>query len=175
MRKKDPTGKAAKRPDGARAGTPALVCLDAAGIAHTVHPYSHDPASGLGYGMEAAQVLGVAPERVFKTLITSVDGTLTVALVPVTGQLDLKALAHAVGAKKAVLADQADAERATGYVAGGISPLGQRQRLRTVIDATADDHPTVFVSGGRRGLDVELAPADLVRLTGAVLAPVARP
>jgi Cys-tRNA(Pro)/Cys-tRNA(Cys) deacylase len=175
VRKKEPTGTPSQRKDGARAGTPALVCLDAAGIVHTVHPYHHDPASGLGYGLEAAQVLGVAPERVFKTLVTSVDGTLTVAVVPVTGQLDLKALAHAVGAKRAVLAAQADAERATGYVAGGISPLGQRQRLSTVIDATVDDHATVFVSGGRRGLDVELAPADLVRLTGAVVAPVARP
>ena len=106
--------------------------------------------------------------------MTSIDGTLTVGVVPVTGQLDLKALAHAVGGKRATMAEGADAERATGYVVGGISPLGQRQRLRTVVDASALEHATVFVSGGRRGLDVELAPADLVRLTGAVLAPVAR-
>lgn len=165
--------KKAKHSPGA-GGTPALVALDAAGIAHTVHPYDHDPASGLGYGLEAAEVLGVDPERVFKTLVTAVDGTLTVAVVPVTGQLDLKALAHAVGGKKATMAEHAAAERATGYVVGGISPLGQRQTLRTVIDATAGAHPTVFVSGGRRGLDVELAPADLVRLTGGVVAPIAR-
>ena len=156
-------------------GTPALVALDVAGVAHAVHPYEHDPASGLGYGLEAAQVLGVDPERVFKTLVTAVDGGLTVAVVPVTGQLDLKALAHAVGGKKAAMAEHAAAERATGYVVGGISPLGQRQRLRTVVDASAARHPTVFVSGGRRGLDVELAPDDLVRLTGAVVAPIARP
>lgn len=158
----------------AAGGTPALVALDTAGVAHAVHPYAHDPASGLGYGLEAAEVLSVDPARVFKTLVTSVDGSLTVAVVPVTGQLDLKALAHAVGGKKAAMAEQASAERATGYVAGGISPLGQRQRLRTVVDASACGHATVFVSGGRRGLDVELAPADLVRLTGAVVAPIAR-
>ena len=119
-------------------------------------------------------MLGIDPRRVFKTLITRIDGALAVAVVPVTGQLDLKALAHAVGGKKAVMAEPAAAERATGYVVGGISPLGQRQRLPTVIDASAQDHATVFVSGGRRGLDVELAPDDLVRLTGAVVAPVGR-
>lgn len=165
------TKKAAKHSPG---GTPALVALDAARVAHTVHPYERDPASGLGYGLEAAEVLGVEPGRVFKTLVTSVDGALTVAVVPVAGQLDLKALAHAVGGKKATMAEHAAAERATGYVLGGISPLGQRQRLRTVVDATAQDHATVFVSGGRRGLDVELAPADLVRLTSAVVASIAR-
>jgi len=163
--------KAAKHSPG---GTPALVALEAAGVAHTVHPYEHDPASGLGYGLEAAEVLGVDPGRVFKTLVTSVDGALTVAIVPVTGQLDLKALAHAVGGKKAALAEHSAAERATGYVVGGISPLGQRQRLRMVVDATSLGYPTVFVSGGRRGLDVELSPGDLVRLTGAVVAPIAR-
>jgi len=155
-------------------GTPALVALDAAVVAHTAHAYSHDPTSGLGYGIEAAQVLGLDPERVFKTLVTSIDGTLTVAVVPVTGHLDLKALAHAVGGKKAAMAEHAAAERATGYVVGGISPLGQRQQLRTVVDATAQGHSTIFVSGGRRGLDVDLAPADLVRLTGAVAASIAR-
>lgn len=165
------TKKAAKHP---AAGTPALRSLDAAEVAHSVHLYEHDPASGLGYGIEAAQVLGIDPRRVFKTLVARVDGTLAVAVVPVTGQLDLKALAHAVGGKKAVMAEPAAAERATGYVVGGISPLGQRQRLPTVIDASAQDHATVFVSGGRRGLDVELAPDDLVRLTGAVVAPVGR-
>lgn len=139
-----------------------------------MHPYEHDPASGLSYGLEAAAVLGVAPERVLKTLVASVDGTLTVAVVPVAGQLDLKALAQAVGGKKAALADQPAAERATGYVVGGISPLGQRQRLRTVVDSSAHDHRTVFVSGGRRGLDVELSPADLIRLTDAMVAPIGR-
>ena len=157
------------------AGTPALVSLTTAGVEHTAHTYEHDPASDLGYGLEAAAALGVPPEQVFKTLMTTVDGTLTVAVVPVTGELDLKALAHAVDGKKANLADKHDAERATGYVVGGISPLGQRQRLRTVVDATAQGHETVFVSGGRRGLDVELAPVDLIRLTDAVVAPIARP
>lgn len=166
--------KAAKHPEVHQGGTPALVALAAAGVIHTVRPYTHDPTSGLGYGIEAALLLGVGPERVFKTLVAVVDGTLTIAVVPVTGQLDLKALAHAVSGKKATMAAQADAERATGYVVGGISPLGQRQRLRTVVDATAQGHATVFVSGGRRGLDVELAPVDLVRLTRAVVAPVAR-
>ena len=162
---------ATKKPSG---GTPALVALDAAGVAHTVHRYEHDPSSGLGYGLEAAAVLGIEPERVFKTLVTSIDGTLTVAVVPVDGHLDLKALAHAVGGKKAAMAEHAAAERATGYVVGGISPLGQRQALRTVVDAAATDHTTVFVSGGRRGLDVELAPVDLVRLTGATVAAISR-
>lgn len=162
---------ATKKPSS---GTPALMALDAAGVAHTVHRYEHDPSSGLGYGLEAAAVLGIEPARVFKTLVTSIDGTLTVAVVPVDGHLDLKALAHAVGGKKAAMAEHAAAERATGYVVGGISPLGQRHPLRTVVDATATGHPTVFVSGGRRGLDVELAPVDLVRLTGAVVAAISR-
>lgn len=154
-------------------GTPALVALAAAGVPHTAHTYAHDPASDLGYGLEAAQALGVDPEQVFKTLVADVEGTLTVAVVPVTVRLDLKALAQAVGAKRAVMAQPAAAERATGYVVGGISPLGQRTRLRTVVDETVWLFDTVLVSGGRRGLDVELAPDDLVRLTGAVVAAVA--
>jgi Cys-tRNA(Pro)/Cys-tRNA(Cys) deacylase len=158
----------------AHAGTPALVALETAGIAHTAHAYEHDPATDVGYGLEAAQVLGIPAEQVFKTLMASVDGVLTVAVVPVTGMLDLKALAHAVGGKRAVMADKADAERVTGYVVGGISPLGQRSAHPTVVDETAELFETVFVSGGRRGLDVELAPADLVRLTRAVVAPIAR-
>src|SRR5699024_10020976 len=124
----------------------------------------------LGYGLEAAQVLGVPPEQVFKTLMTTVDGTLTVAVVPVTGTLDLKALAHVLGGKKAAMADKHDAERATGYVVGGISPLGQKAPHPTVIDETVWLFDTVLVSGGRRGLDVELAPDDLVRLTAATVA-----
>jgi Cys-tRNA(Pro)/Cys-tRNA(Cys) deacylase len=159
---------------GSHAGTPALVALDAAGVPHTAHAYEHDPASDVGYGMEAAQVLGIPAEQVFKTLMAAVDGELTVAVVPVTGMLDLKALAHAVGGKRAVMADKADAERVTGYVLGGISPLGQRTAHPTVVDETAELFDTVFVSGGRRGLDVELAPADLIRLTGAVVAPISR-
>lgn len=155
-------------------GTPALVALAAAGVPHTAHPYEHDPASDVGYGLEAAQALGVPPEQVFKTLMTVVDGALTVAVVPVTGKLDLKALAHAVGGKKAVMAEKPAAERATGYVVGGISPLGQKHAYPTVVDETAELFDTVLVSGGRRGLDVELAPADLVRLTGAVVADIAK-
>jgi Cys-tRNA(Pro)/Cys-tRNA(Cys) deacylase len=139
-----------------------------------VHDYDHDPRSE-SYGEEAATALGIAPDRVFKTLLAEVDGVLTVAVVPVSGQLDLKALARAVGGRKASMADPKAAERATGYVVGGISPLGQRRKHPTVVDATALDHPTVFVSAGRRGLEVELAPADLVRLTAAVAAPIGRP
>lgn len=162
-------------PKATGAGTPALLALEQAGVAHTVHPYDHDPRTDLGYGLEAARVLGVPPEQVFKTLMADVDGTLAVAVVPVTGKLDLKALAAAVGGKRAVMADRTAAERATGYVVGGISPLGQRTASRTVVDETVELFDTVFVSAGRRGLDVELAPADLVRLTGAVVADIARP
>lgn len=168
----------ATKSSGAGAPTPAVALLTRAGVAHTLHPYPHDPgahARGLAYGMEAAQALGVDPQRVYKTLLAEVDGTLTVAIVPVAAQLDLKALAGAVGGKRAGLADPSTAERATGYVVGGISPLGQRRRLRTVLDATAGEHPTILVSAGRRGLDVELAPADLVELTGAVTAAIAAP
>ncbi|ASR54018.1 Cys-tRNA(Pro) deacylase [Cellulomonas sp. CW35] len=164
----------AKNVKHAPTGTPALVALAAAGVPHTAHPYEHDPASDVGYGLEAAQVLGVPPEQVFKTLMTVVDGTLTVAVVPVTGQLDLKALAAAAGGKKAAMAPKPDAERATGYVVGGISPLGQRQAHPTVVDETVWLFDTVFVSGGRRGLDVELAPDDLVRLTDATVADIAK-
>jgi Cys-tRNA(Pro)/Cys-tRNA(Cys) deacylase len=155
------------------AGTPATVALTAAGTPFTLHAYDHDPASP-SYGEEAAEALGVPADRVFKTLVADVDGELTVAVVPVAGQLDLKALAAAVGGKRAAMADPAAAERTTGYVRGGISPLGQRKRLRTVLDASASEHGTVCVSAGRRGLEVELAPADLAALTGAVLAPIGR-
>jgi Cys-tRNA(Pro)/Cys-tRNA(Cys) deacylase len=164
----------AKHGKHAPTGTPALVALTQAGVPHTAHPYEHDPASDLGYGLEAAHALGVPPEQVFKTLMTVVDGTLTVAVVPVTGQLDLKALAAAVGGKKAAMAPRGDAERATGYVVGGISPLGQRTAHPTVVDETVWLFDTVLVSGGRRGLDIELAPDDLVRLTSATVADVAR-
>lgn len=155
-------------------GTPALVALDRARVAHTVHAYEHDPSTDLGYGLEAAAAIGVPPAQVFKTLLALADGRLTVGVVPVDGRLDLKALARAVGAKKAEMADPAAAERATGYVVGGISPLGQKQRLRTVVDESALDHVTVYVSAGRRGLDVGLAPADLVALTDATTAALSR-
>ncbi|MFE3515692.1 Cys-tRNA(Pro) deacylase [Streptomyces sp. NPDC059166] len=154
-------------------GTPATVALSAAGTEFTVHAYEHDPASP-SYGEEAAEALGVSPDRVFKTLVAEVDGELVVAVVPVAGSLDLKALASAVGGKRAAMADPAAAERTTGYVRGGISPLGQRKRLRTVLDASAGSHATVCVSAGRRGLEVELSPADLAALTGASLAPIGR-
>jgi Cys-tRNA(Pro)/Cys-tRNA(Cys) deacylase len=152
-------------------GTPATVALTAAGVEHTAHAYPHDPRS-TSYGLEAAEALGLDPARVHKTLMASVDGALTVAIVPVSGQLDLKALARAVGGSKAVMADPADAQRATGYVVGGISPIGQRRPHPTVLDERALAWPTIFVSGGKRGLDLELAPADLVRITDAITAPI---
>ncbi|MEU3042737.1 Cys-tRNA(Pro) deacylase [Streptomyces diastaticus] len=155
-------------------GTPATVALEAAGAAYTTHAYAHDPAHP-SYGEEAAEALGVSPDRVFKTLLAEVDGRLTVAVVPVAGTLDLKALAAAAGGKRATMADPAAAERATGYVRGGISPLGQRRSLPTVLDTSATDHTTICVSAGRRGLEVELAPGTLAGLTGAVTARIARP
>ena len=152
--------------------TPATAAVQRAGIPHALHEYRHDPSAD-SYGLEAAEALGLDPARVFKTLIVSVDGRLTVAIVPANRHLSLKAMAAAAGGKKAAMADPAAAQRATGYVLGGISPLGQRSRLATVVDASAEDHPTIFVSAGRRGLQVELAPEDLVRLTGAIVAPIA--
>jgi Cys-tRNA(Pro)/Cys-tRNA(Cys) deacylase len=154
-------------------GTPATVALSKAGIAHTVHPYDHDPATK-SFGEEAAAALGVSPSRVFKTLLAMVDGKLVVAVVPVSGQLDLKALAEAVGGKRAAMAEVAVAERTTGYVVGGISPIGQRKALPTVVDTSALGHPTIYVSAGRRGLDVELAPSDLIAMTNATSAPIAK-
>lgn len=154
-------------------GTPATVALTRAGIAFTVHEYEHDPRAQ-SFGLEAAEALGLDPACVFKTLMTTVDGTLTVGIVPVSGQLDLKALARAVGGSRAAMADVAVAERATGYVAGGISPIGQKRAHPTVVDATALGFDVVYVSGGRRGLDLGLAPDDLVRATGARVAPISR-
>jgi len=155
-------------------GTPALRAAAQAGIEHRVHTYEHDPAAA-SYGLEAAGRLGVDPQRVFKTLVSTVDGVgLAVAVVPVASTLDLRSLARALGGKRAAMATAADAERATGYVVGGISPLGQRRRLPTVLDGSAGDFDTIFVSGGRRGLELELAPADLLALTGGRLAAVAR-
>ena len=157
----------------ATGGTPATVALTRAGIGFTLHEYDHDPRA-TSYGLEAADALGLDPARVLKTLMATVDGRLTVAVVPVAGQLDLKALARAVGGSRAAMAEKAAAERATGYVAGGISPVGQRRPHPTVVDTTALEHATVFVSAGRRGLDLEIAPADLVRITGAITDRVGR-
>jgi Cys-tRNA(Pro)/Cys-tRNA(Cys) deacylase len=153
--------------------TPAILAARRAKVPFEVHEYEHDPGAP-SYGREAAGKLGVDPARVFKTLVASVDGALVVALVPVEGSLDLKALASAVGGKRASMAEVTDAERATGYVAGGISPLGQRRSLRTVIDETALGFDRVFVSAGRRGLEIELSPGDLVRLSKASVAVIGR-
>ncbi|CAN5340745.1 Cys-tRNA(Pro) deacylase [soil metagenome] len=155
------------------AGTPATAALAAAGIPFTEHAYEHDPGN-TNYGLEAAEVLGVDPGQVFKTLLADVDGALAVAIVPVSGKLDLKAFAAALGGKKAEMADPRLAERRTGYVVGGISPIGQKNPHPTVLDETAELYDTVFVSGGRRGFDIELAPADLVRVTRATVADIAR-
>jgi Cys-tRNA(Pro)/Cys-tRNA(Cys) deacylase len=161
------------RPERAGGSTPAVRAAVAAGVPHEVVAYTADPAIG-SYGAAAAAALGVDEHVVFKTLVTDVDGALTVAVVPVAGSLDLKALAAAAGAKHAGLADPGAAERATGYVVGGISPLGQRRRLPTVVDASALDAEAIYVSAGRRGLQLRLAPGDLIRLTGATVAAIAR-
>ncbi|MDQ0735695.1 Cys-tRNA(Pro) deacylase [Arthrobacter agilis] len=160
-----------RRATGPRS-TPALAALTAAGIAFTARPYEHEQGVS-SYGLEAATALGVAPARVFKTLMASADGSLVAAVVPVTGTLDLKALAAALGRRRAAMADPAVAQRRTGYVLGGISPLGQRHPSPVVVDRSALDHPTVFVSGGQRGLDIELAPGDLIAATQALIAPIA--
>jgi Cys-tRNA(Pro)/Cys-tRNA(Cys) deacylase len=149
-------------------GTPAIAAATRAGVAFTVHEFRHDPRAE-SYGLEAVEKLGLEAARVFKTLLADVDGALTVAVVPVEAQLDLRALG-----KRAQMAEAAAAERATGYVAGGISPLGQRRTLPTVVDVSALDHETIHVSAGRRGREVERAPPDLVELTGARVAPIAR-
>ena len=160
-------------------GTPATVALTRAGIGFTLHTYVHDPRAQ-SYGLEAAEALGLDPARVFKTLMASVESgsgpraTLVAGVVPVSGQLDLKALARAVGGGRASMADVAVAERASGYVAGGISPVGQKRSHPTVVDESALGFPTVFVSAGRRGLDLEIAPRDLVTATSAVVAAIGR-
>ncbi|ROP66850.1 Cys-tRNA(Pro) deacylase [Curtobacterium sp. PhB115] len=153
--------------------TPATVALERAGVPYTPHVYDHHE-SATNFGEEAAAALGLREEQVFKTLVVSVDGSLAVAIVPVANRLDLKAIAAAVGGKKATLADPALAEKRTGYVVGGISPVGQKSRIRTVLDDSALTYTTIFVSGGRRGFDIELAPADLARVTEATSAPIAR-
>ncbi|MBV9313590.1 MAG: Cys-tRNA(Pro) deacylase [Pseudonocardia sp.] len=150
--------------------TPATALLDARHIRYRVHSYQHQ--AGAAYGLEAARELGLDPARVFKTLITEVDTRLTVGVLPVGATLDLKALAAAVGGKRAKMAEVSAAERATGYVAGGISPLGQKRQLPVVLDASAEVFETIFCSGGQRGLEVELAPSDLAELTNATVAPI---
>lgn len=159
----------AKKPGG----TPATVALTRAGITFTTHTYEHDPRAE-SFGLEAAEALGADPKQVFKTLLADVDGALVVGIVPVDGQLDLKALAAAVGGKRASLADPRAAERATGYVVGGISPIGQKRRHPTVLDESALEHETVYVSGGQRGLDLELSPADLLAVTDGKTARIRR-
>ncbi|MBF4604115.1 MULTISPECIES: Cys-tRNA(Pro) deacylase [Curtobacterium] len=153
--------------------TPATVALDRAGVSYTPHVYDHHE-SATNFGEEAAAALGLREEQVFKTLVVSVDGALAVAIVPVANRLDLKAIAAAVGGKKATLADPALAEKRTGYVVGGISPVGQKSRIRTVLDESALAYDSIFVSGGRRGFDIEVAPADLARVTEAISAAIAR-
>jgi Cys-tRNA(Pro)/Cys-tRNA(Cys) deacylase len=158
----------------ASTGTPATSLLTKLKVPFTAHPYQVHPGAG-SYGEAAAAALGVEPGRMFKTLVASVDGRLAVGVVPVSGSLDLKKLAAALGGKRGAMAEPAAAERATGYVTGGISPLGQRTRLPMVLDASAQGWPTILVSGGRRGLQVEVAPADLVKLTGAAVAAIGGP
>jgi Cys-tRNA(Pro)/Cys-tRNA(Cys) deacylase len=154
-------------------GTTATIALQRSNIPFTLHEYTHDPRSA-SYGLEAADALGLPPGQVFKTLVAAVDGgTLAVGVVPVDRQLDLKALAAAVGGKRAAMAEVSAAERATGYVAGGISPVGQRRRLPVIIDASALSLGTLLVSAGRRGLEIELAPCDLVAATGGRVAAIA--
>ena len=160
-------------------GTRATEAARRAGIAFTVHEYAHDPRASLreggrGYALEAVAALGLDPARVFKTIVVSVDGRLGLAVVPADAEVDLKAVADALGGRRAIIAPPAEAEQATGYVLGGISPLGTRRPLRTVVDASAADHPTIHVSAGRRGLEIEIAAADLVALTRGVLASIAR-
>ena len=160
-------------------GTRAIEAARRAGIPHTVHEYAHDEraslrAGGRGYGLEAVDAMGIDAARVFKTIVVACDGNLGLAVVPADAEVDLKAAADALGGRKAAIADPAEAERATGYVLGGISPLGTRRALPVVVDATAAAFPTIHVSAGRRGLEIELAAADLVRVTRGKLAPIAR-
>jgi Cys-tRNA(Pro)/Cys-tRNA(Cys) deacylase len=154
-------------------GTPATTALAAAGVSFTAHTYAHDPTAK-SYGLEAAEALGVEPGRVFKTLLVDADGSFAVGIVPVDRQLDLKALGTALGVKRLRMAEPAEAERATGYVVGGISPVAQKRRLPTVLDESAEAYSTVFVSGGKRGFDIELAPGDLLVITRGGTAPIAR-
>ncbi|EAP99076.1 putative transcriptional regulator [Janibacter sp. HTCC2649] len=163
----------ARKERGGSVGTPATVALGNAGIAYAVRAYEHDPAAE-SFGLEAAEALGVEPGRVLKTLLVDTGAGLAVGVVPVDRTLDLKAMASALGVKKVAMADPAAAERSSGYVVGGISPIGQKRALQTVVDSSAHEHETVLVSGGRRGLDLELSPSDLVAVTRAKTGPIAR-
>jgi Cys-tRNA(Pro)/Cys-tRNA(Cys) deacylase len=154
-------------------GTPATVALTRAGVEFSIHAYEHDPRA-TSFGLEAAAALGLDPQEVFKTLLADVDGRTVVGIVPVSGSLDLKALAAAAGGRRAEMTDPTRAQRLTGYVLGGISPLGQRTSLPTYLDVSAEPLARIYVSGGRRGLDVGLHPVDLIRVTGAVVAPIGR-
>lgn len=154
--------------------TPAILNAKKKQVVHTVHEYQHD-ASCESYGAEAASKLGVQEARVFKTLVVNLDAKqLAVAVVPVSAMLSLKAIAKAAGAKKAAMAEPAEVERSTGYVLGGVSPLGQKKRLTTIVDISAQEHATIYVSAGRRGLEIELAPADLLALTGGIYGLIAQ-
>ena len=164
---------ARQRKDAGGPTTQATLALDRAGVPYTRHAYDHDP-SAASFGLEAAALLGVDPRRVFKTLLVDTAPGLAVGIVPVAGQLDLKAIASALGVKSVTMADPLAAERSSGYVVGGISPVGQKRALPTVLDDTAYGFETVFVSGGRRGFDIELSPADLASITQAVRAPIGR-
>ena len=152
--------------------TPGINLVKKAKITHKIHEYSHDESSE-SYGLEAAEKMGVAEDRVFKTLVVALDNNdLVVGILPVSSLLSMKLIAKALGAKKAVMADNSDVERSTGYVLGGVSPLGQKKRLKTVIDSSAKNHSTIYVSAGRRGLEIELAPDDLIKLTSGLLAKI---
>ena len=151
--------------------TPAVAALEAAGIAHSVHEYERGDDLH-GFGREAADALGLDHDQVFKTLVVVADDELVVAVVPVSCQLSMKRVAFAVGAKRATMCDPARAERTSGYIVGGISPIGQRRQLRTVVDESAELFDAIYVSGGRRGLDIGLAPVDLIRVVGALVAPI---
>jgi Cys-tRNA(Pro)/Cys-tRNA(Cys) deacylase len=161
------------RPGRGGPATPATVALDRAGVAYSGHAYDHDPATQ-SYGLEAAAALGVGTDRVFKTLLVDTGAGLAVGVVPVDRQLDLRALARSLGVKSVAMADPAAAQRSSGYVVGGISPIGQKRLLPTVVDESAASHETIFVSGGRRGFDLELSLADLVAITRATIAAIAK-
>lgn len=152
--------------------TPGIIAARKAGVTHQVHEYAHDSSSE-SYGLEACEKLGLPAGRVFKTLVVSLDNKeLAVGVIPVSSMLSMKLVAKAAGAKKAKMADQSEVERATGYVLGGVSPLGQKKRLKTMIDSSAAQHSTIYVSAGRRGLEIELSPDDLVRLVNGSLAQI---
>lgn len=157
--------------------TPAINAAKKSKIEYTVHEYQHDP-NAESYGEEAAEAMGISSQQVFKTLLVAINGDnkkLAVGVVPVSGQLDLKAIASALKAKKVTMANPQDAERATGYVVGGISPLGQKKRLPMIVDSSAEQFATIYMSAGRRGLEIEMAVADLVKLTGAKQASIGKP